>query len=451
MEVWAELVLLCAKRSKDTKVRNCAYPNLMPNFRPMSIRQPIAVFFCIVMAVALLWSKALLNLSAVGLALFAVLDIEIEPLKIRWLLTPKGVKSSIRARPYLWSFTLFFFLYLLSITYAGNISEWWSLMQLKIVFLFIPLSFAFLKPFTKREYMLVMGCLILMTFWSSIWVQMAYYENFYIFNTSIGFGGSLPTPTGHIRYSVIVAACMILCISFAIENMRMKYAWERWVYGFLGLYFFYFLHILSVRTGLALGYAGLLLLVFFYIRRMQTWQQVGMAMIVVLFPLIAYQTVPTFKQKINYSLYDLKQFNSGGGEKYSDSERWQSWRAGIDIGNQHPFFGTGTGDFRKTLAVYYKDNYDRDSYERPHNQFIYVFALFGLFGLSIFLFMLIYPMTFKFFWSPPWIPTIFIMQILSMMVEHPLDVTVGTSMFLLLSLLGLSYQSGETGAVRSEE
>jgi hypothetical protein len=56
--------------------------------------------------------------------------------------------------------------------------------------------------------------------------------------------------------------------------------------------------------------------------------------------------------------------------------------------------------------------------------------------------MLIYPMTFKLFWSPPWIPILFIMQILSMMVEHPLDVTVGTSMFLLISLLGLSYQSG---------
>ena len=53
--------------------------------------------------------------------------------------------------------------------------------------------------------------------------------------------------------------------------------------------------------------------------------------------------------------------------------------------------------------------------------------------------MLIYPMTFALFWQQPLIPVIFIMQLLSMMVEHPLDTTVGTSLFLLMSLVGLSY------------
>jgi O-antigen ligase len=416
----------------------------------MSIRQPIAVFFCIVMAIALLWSVALLTISAVALVFFAVTDIQIEPLKIRWLLTPKAIKGSIRAKPYIWSFTLFFFLYLLSVIYAGNISEWWSLTHMKLAFLIIPLAFAFLPSFTKRDYMLVMACLMLMTFWSSIWVQVAYFQNYYLFTTSLGFGGSLPTPTGHIRYSVIIAICMVLGLSFAIENMRIKFAWERWVYGFLGIYFFYFLHLLSVRSGIMLGYAGIILLVLFYLRRMNIWKQVAIVMMVALFPFIAYKTVPTFKQKINYTLYDLKQFNAGEGEKYSDAERWQSWRAGIDIGNEHPFFGTGTGHFRSALRDYYKTNYKRDSFERPHNQFINVFAIFGLFGLCLFVFILIYPMTFRLFWSPPWIPILFLMQILSMMVEHPLDVTVGTSMFLLISLLGLSYQSGEVGAVRSE-
>ncbi len=414
----------------------------------MSIRQPIAVFLCIAMAIALLWSVALLSISAVALVFFAVTDIQIEPLKIKWLLTPKAIRSSIREKPYLWSFTLFFLLYLGSVMYAGNISEWWSLTHMKIVFLIIPMAFAFLKPFSRKEYMLVVVSMILMTFWSSIWVQVAYFQNYYLFNTSLGFGGSLPTPTGHIRYSVIIAICMILSISFALEKMSIKYAWERWVYGLLGLYFFYFLHILSVRTGIAVGYAGLLLLVFFYLKRMKVWLRAGIVLMIILFPFIAYHTIPTFNQKINYSLYDLKQFNLGDGENYSDAERWQSWRAGIEVGNQHPFFGTGTGHFRSALKDYYKTNFNRDSFERPHNQFINVFTLFGLFGLTIFIFILIYPMTFKMFWSPPWIPIIFIMQILSMMVEHPLDVTVGTSLFLLISLLGLSYQSGESSEGR---
>jgi hypothetical protein len=57
-------------------------------------------------------------------------------------------------------------------------------------------------------------------------------------------------------------------------------------------------------------------------------------------------------------------------------------------------------------------------------------------------------MTFKHFWIPPLLPTLFLMQILSMMVEHPLDTAAGTSMFLLLTLLGMSYQEGmEDGSI----
>jgi O-antigen ligase len=409
----------------------------------MSLRHPIAVFLCMAMAMALLWSKALLGITAVSLAFFASVDIQIHPLRIRWLLTPKAVLASIKSKPYIWVFSLFFLLYLVSVLYAGNISEWWSLTHLKIAFLIIPLSFAMLDPFSKKDYMAVLLSMVIMAVWSSIWVQVSYYQNFYLFNQSLGFGGSLPTPTNHIRYSVIVALSMVICLAFAIEDKRYKYAWERWVYGLLALYLFYFLHVLSVRSGLALGYAGILILCALYFRHLKRWQQFAVVGLLILAPIMAYKTMPGFEQKINYTLYDLGKFNQGEGDEYSDSERWQSWRAGINIGNQHPFFGTGTGKFRSELETYYKTELKKDSYERPHNQYINVFVLFGLFGLTVFLFVLVYPMTFSLFWKQPLIPTLFTMQLLSMMVEHPLDTTVGTSLFLLISLVGLSYVGGE--------
>ena len=408
----------------------------------MSLRQPIAVILCIVMAVALLWSKALLSITAVVLSVFAVVDIHIEPLKIRWLLTPRAVRDSIRSKPYLWVFALFFLLYFVSGLWAGDLSEWWSLTHPKVVFLIIPLAFAFLPPFSLKEYMLVVVCLIIMSFWSSVWTLVAYIEHYQLFNNMLGYGGSLPTPNGHIRFSVITAICMILCLAFAIENLQLKYRWERIVYAFLAIWFFAFLHILSVRTGLALGYAGLGLLTLFYLRHIAFWKKTTFLILVACIPVIAYYTIPTFTQKVNYSLYDLKQFKAGGGESYSDSERWQSWRAGLEVGNQHPFFGTGPGHFRESLRTHYKEVYQRDHYERPHNQFINVFTIFGILGLTVFLFTLIYPMTIPFFHDPPWIPVIYLMQILSMMVEHPLDIVVGTSMFLLLTMMGLSYQGG---------
>src|SRR5688572_23934491 len=197
----------------------------------MSLRHSIAVFVCMAMAVALLWSKALLSFTMVILAVVASVDIQIHPLRIRWLLTPKRIRESINSRPYLWVFALFFLLYLVSIIYAGDISAWWALTHPKIAFLLIPLAFAMLDPFSRKDYMAVVLSMILMAVWSSVWVQVGYYENYYLFNRSLGFGGSLPAPTNHIRYSVIVAISMVICLSFAIEDKRYRFRWERWVYG----------------------------------------------------------------------------------------------------------------------------------------------------------------------------------------------------------------------------
>lgn len=417
----------------------------------MSIRHPVAVFLCMTIAIGLLWSRALLSFAAPLLAFFAAVDIRIQPLKIKWLLTPTAIRASIRGKPYMWVFTLFFLLYLLSGLYAGNLHEWWSLTHPKIPFLILPMAFAMLDRFSKKEWMMVLLGMAFMTIWSSIWVQVAYYEDFELFNRSLGFGGSLPTPTDHIRYSVIVAMSMVTCLAFAIEDLRYRYPWERWAYGFFALYLFYFLHILSVRSGLAIGYAGIFFLVVFYLRHLHRWQQLVLLALMILAPLVAYKTMPGFQQKINYTLFDLEQFSRGEGENYSDAERWQSWRAGIVVGNQHPFFGTGTGHFRSELQAYYKTTLQRDTYERPHNQFINVFTLFGLFGLSVFLFVMIYPMTYAWFWKNPILPAFYGMQLISMMVEHPLDTSVGTLLFLLTILMAMNYYEEEQKAESREQ
>jgi len=409
----------------------------------MSVRQPIAVYICIAIAVSLVFSKALLSISMVTLALIAAFDIELDPLKIRWMLTPTAIRTTIRFKPFIWVYSLFALLYIVSIVYAGNLREWWSLTNMSMAFLLIPMSFALLKPFTRNQYMKVTLCMVIMAFLTSIGVLILYIQNHESINQSLGMGGSLPTPTNHIRYSMIVASSLILCLFFAIENWKLKFVWERWVYAFLALYFFIFLHILSVRTGLVVAYAGIAILLIYYLKKLSLSRKLVLGALVILAPVIAYNTLPGFKQKINYTIWDFKQFTQGEGNSYSDSERWQSWKAGIDVGKKHILFGSGTGRFRSEMSAYYKDVLQKDNWTRPHNQFINVFVIFGLFGLVVFLFMLIYPMTFRPFWSVPLIPTLYLMQILSMTVEHPLDTEVGTGLFLLLTIMGLSMLDDE--------
>jgi O-antigen ligase len=415
----------------------------MANFQPMSIRRPIAVIIMMWMAMALVWSKALLSILPVLLLVPALIDIRVNPFRLVWQFSLDELKTSIRQRPYIWSFTLFFLLYFVSILYAGNISEWWKLTHIKSPFLLLPFCFAALPPLSRREYMLIVLCMILTALWSTIWVQVAYYSNYYIFSQSLGFGGSLPTPINHIRYSVIIALSMLICASFFFEKWKLRYKWERWAYGLSAVYLFYFLHVLSVRSGLALGYAGILIMLAFYVRKLRLWKQISLACIIIAAPFIAYKAMPGFALKVNYTLYDLGKFKAGEGEDYSDSERWESWRAGLTIGNQHPFFGTGTGKFRSVLEDHYNTVLKKDTWTRPHNQWINVFAVLGLFGVTVFIFTLIYPMTFRLFWSPPLMPVLYIVQVLSMVVEHPLDTTFGTMLFLLLSLVGISYQESQ--------
>lgn len=409
----------------------------------MSIRHPLAVFICMAMAAALIWSKALLAITAILLALVACTDIQIQPFRLRWVLTPTAVKESIKARPWLWVFSLFFFLYIVSFVYAGDIKAWWSLTHMKSDFLVVALSFAMLKPFSRKDFMMVMLTLIALAWWSSIWVQVGYFQNFELFNKMLGQGGVLPVPTNHIRYSIIIAICAITCAGMAFENMTLRYAWERKVYIALAIYFFYFLHLLAVRSGLMVGYAGGMLMVLFYTHKMRLWQRASLLLLLAISPYLAYTLFPGVKQKVHYALYDFKQFQQDQASNYSDSERWRSFKAGLDIGNRHPFFGTGTGSFTRELADYYQEHFNLSKWNRPHNQYMNVFTLFGLTGLAIFLFIIIYPMTFSFFWKPPWIATIYIMQLISMLVEHPVDTAPGTSLFLLLTLLGMSYQEYE--------
>ncbi|MDQ3017922.1 MAG: hypothetical protein M3R25_14515, partial [Bacteroidota bacterium] len=143
----------------------------MANFQAMSIRHPAAVFILMGMAMSLVWSKALLSIFMVLLAIIAAFHIQVNPFRIKWILTPKVIRASIRITPFLWVISLFALLYLVSIVYAGDTSAWWQLTHPKLAFLLIPMSFALLGPFSRKEYMMITLCMIIMALWSSVWVQ----------------------------------------------------------------------------------------------------------------------------------------------------------------------------------------------------------------------------------------------------------------------------------------
>src|SRR5688572_33336496 len=118
---------------------------LMANFQAMSIRHPLAVFLLMFLAMSLVWSRALLSIIPGLLLIPLFFDIRISPFKIRWDLNIRAIIKSVKEKPFMWIFALYFFLYLISIIYAGNLSEWWKLTHVKIHFLLLPLCIALLN------------------------------------------------------------------------------------------------------------------------------------------------------------------------------------------------------------------------------------------------------------------------------------------------------------------
>lgn len=414
----------------------------MANLPAVSIRRFLILFFTLAFGISLIWSKALISILPAFILFAVCVDIQVSPFKISWLATPGVIAKSIREKPAFWVFTLLFWIYAVDGLFAGNFHEWWSLTHMKIPFLILPAAFALMPSFSRKEFMIILGALIAMLFWSSIWVQAAYYSEFDLFTKSVGYGSALPSPTNHIRYSILIAISVIICLHFFIEKSRIKFSWEPILYLALALYFFYFIHIFSVRSGIALVYTGLVVYALHYVKRLGIWKIIFISATILVLPYLAYKSFPGFEQKINYMIYDLKMYQKDQTANYSDSERFRSYEAGFDIAKKYPFFGTGSGRFREELKSYYQEHFGLDTYNRPHNQWMTMFVLFGLTGLIIFVFITVFPFKFTWFLNPALGSTLYIMQLTSMTIEHPLDTALGAAMFLFFTMLCMNYQMG---------
>jgi O-antigen ligase len=243
----------------------------------------------------------------------------------------------------------------------------------------------------------------------------------------------------HIRYSLLVTLSILGGIVMIERKFYLRWPWERIVIGMLTIGLLIFQHILSVRTGLLLSYIGIMILLGVYGFKSKYRLAISAICIgIFLLPVVAYKTIPAFQKKIGYTLYDLDKFRSGEGSGYADSERFRSWETGLAIASKSPFFGTGVGDIKDETISYYKSEYNTDHYWTPHSQYISVFAGSGLLGLSIFMFGLLFPLFYQGHYQDELFLVVYITFLLSMLVEVTLSSYIGSSIFLLFVMFGLS-------------
>ncbi len=117
---------------------------------------------------------------------------------------------------------------------------------------------------------------------------------------------------------------------------------------------------------------------------------------------------------------------------HSVMQRLEFWKAGRRIIANNFWIGTGTGDIKQAYQKEYIEMNTKLEHQfrwRAHNQYLSVFATFGIFGLLWFLFALIYPAYRLKMFSDYFYLIFFVILILSMLSEDTIENQAGATFF----------------------
>lgn len=120
--------------------------------------------------------------------------------------------------------------------------------------------------------------------------------------------------------------------------------------------------------------------------------------------------------------------------------RWEYWRTAFNIIKKNIFIGVGTGD----IATAFKSQYTLDSttlkpqYQlRAHNQYITFTVAFGMLGILIFGFSIIYPFIKNNMYSNYFYLSFLSIILLSMLSEDTLETQIGVTFFAFFNTIFL--------------
>lgn len=378
----------------------------------------------------------------IGLVLCALFEWDNGKLGLRSTLL-ENIRGLLRNKAWL-IITVPFFLVVLTAPYSTEDFPYLlERLRIKLPYLILPFVFFSVPQLTRKEYQHIFYAFLILMGFSSLQVLIHYLLHFDEINVLISQGQPIPTPTNHIRFSLMIALAILLGISLFRKEHQFKYIWEKWIIMGLSLFLLIFIHVLSVRSGLAVFYLSFLVLV---IRHIIVSKQylvgVLMTIAVMSLPVVAYYTLPSFKNKIAYMVWDMKMHAEGTGETYSDSERINSLITAKSIIEKNPILGVGAGDLKFQMHQQYEVLYPRlgeGSRKMPHNQFISIWAGTGIIGLLLFILGGVFPLTSERRFVEPHFLSINLIILFSFMVENTIENAVGIGFHLLFLLIGMNF------------
>ncbi|WP_104420564.1 O-antigen ligase family protein [Neolewinella xylanilytica] len=381
------------------------------------------------MVVGMVLSPVLLSISIIVTAVVAVLGLDRGRNSTWREYFPAFLRGSL-----FWGLTG---LYLYLIFLAPQTFDWTYYLErlrVKLPLLILPIAWAgipfwygdhYTRQWEARSLLIGFVTVVL------VGVLLNYALHFEEINEMIYRGKAMPVPRGnHIRFSLLVAIAATAGLD----------AWFRYRKGWLlclGIALFLGLHVLAVRSGLAVGYAGWTIVAIGWSLRQGNYRLLAGGVVgLVVLPVMAYLLVPSFSTKMDYMRYELLHRDPAQDDlEYSDEGRWTSIRIGWEVWKENPLLGVGPGNLRSVMDREYARRLPDTPGKRPHNQFVTALAGGGIVGFAITLACFLAIGFGGGRWRDPLFLAVWTIFLLSCLVENTLESSVGVTMFTFFLLL----------------
>jgi O-antigen ligase len=409
---------------------------MIPFFRQHLHRPAQWMFLCACLLVlSILTSPFILSLSMIGMVAVAIWQARLE--STSWAAVPGRMLRAWWGQPALLALSLLLLAPALSYFWSENTHFWAGQTRVRLPFLILPLAFANAPTLSRWQYRSVLYLLVWVMLILCIGVGIHFYLHQEQIISDLQHGRPIPVPRNHIRFNLLLATAILSGGWLWWQRFVWKYAWERTLLAATLVFLFLFIHLLSVRSGLAALYAALLYSVVFGIVRYRKWK-LGLAALclMALMPVVAFETMPSLRNRVYYMWYDWQKFRENAGGEYSDAMRWVSLEIGIQLWQQHPVLGVGAGDLPvevQTLANEQYPNYTLDT-KLPHNQWIYILCSTGLLGFLMSLIAILAPLGSQSARRLYLFMAFQVMIFISFLVEYTLETAIGVAFYLFFTL-----------------
>jgi hypothetical protein len=148
----------------------------------------------------------------------------------------------------------------------------------------------------------------------------------------------------------------------------------------------------------------------------------------------------SFKNRLKNAIWEYEDYKITGDPRGRTMiQRIELWKSSVQLIKNHPWVGVGTGDAADVFAawLFVQDSLLKKTDLRSHNQFLTFTIAFGIIGLFVFLFALIYPaVKQRIFWDFLYL-SFFLIAFISMLTEDTLETQAGVTFFAFFSCLFL--------------